>query len=59
MNTTAEQVFGKLDEFMTEKTTYLEKGFFLTTKGAALMVARFLGVGVRLKAVATNCILEH
>ena len=31
----------------------------LTTVGATVMTGRFLGVGARVKAVATNCILKH
>ena len=59
LNTSAEQVFSKLNEFMTEKQIPWEKCCSLTTDGAAVMTGRFSGVRVRVKAVATNCILRH
>jgi len=59
VNTTAEQVFGKLNEFMTEKQTPLEKCCSLTTDGAAVMTGCFSGLGALVKAVATNCVLKH
>ena len=37
----------------------MEKCCSLTTGGTAVMTGRFLGVGARVKAVATNCILNH
>ena len=36
-----------------------EKCCSLTTDGAAVMTGRFSGVGARVKAVATNCVLKH
>ena len=57
--TTAEQVFSKFNEFMTEKQITWEKCCFLTTDGAAVMTGRFSGAGARVKAVATNCVLKH
>jgi len=59
VNTTAEQVFSKLNEFMTEKQIPWEKCCSVTTDGAAVMTGRFSGVGARVKAVATNCVLKH
>ena len=59
VNTSAEQVFSKLNEFITEKHIPWEKCCSLTTDGAAVMTGRFLKVGARVKAVATNCILKH
>ena len=59
VNTSAEQVFSKLNEFMTEKQIPWEKCCSLTTDGAAVMTGRFSGVGARVKTVATNCILKH
>ena len=59
VNTSAEQVFSKLNEFMTEKQIPWEKCCSLTTDGAAVMTGHFSGVGARVKAVATNCILKH
>jgi len=59
VNTTAEQEFRKLNEFMTEKRMQWEKCCSLTTDGAAVMAGRFSGVGARVKAVATNCVLKH
>ena len=56
VNTSAEQVFSKLNEFMTEKQIPWEKCCSLTTDGAAVMTGRFSGVSARVKAVATNCI---
>ena len=58
-NTSAEQVFSKIKEFMTEKQTPWEKFCSLTTDGAAVMTGHFSGVGARVKAAATNCILKH
>ena len=59
VNTSAEQVFSKLNKFMTEKQIPWEKCCSLTTDGAAVMTGRFSGVGARVKAVSTNCILKH
>ena len=59
VNTSAEQVFSKLNEFMTEKQILWEKCCSLTTDGAAVMTGRFSGVGACVKAVTTNCILKH
>ena len=60
VKTTAEQVFSKLNEFMTEKQIPCwEKCCSLTADGAAVMTKRFSGVGARVKAVATNCVLKH
>ena len=59
VNTSAEQVFSKLNEFMTEKQIPWEKCCFPTADGAAVMTRHFSGVGARVKAVATNCILKH
>ena len=59
VSTTAEQVFSKLNEFLKEKQIPWEKCCSLTTDGAAVMTGRFLGVGARVKAVATNCVLKH
>ena len=56
VNTSAEQVFSKLNEFMTEKQIPWEKCCSLTTDEAAVMTGRFSGVRARVKAVATNCI---
>ena len=56
VNTSAEQVFSKLNEFMTKKQIPWEKSCSLTTDGAAVMTGRFSGVGARVKAVATNYI---
>ena len=58
-NTSTQQVFSKLNEFMTEKQIPWEKSCSLTTNGTAVMTGRFSGVGARVKAVATNCILKH
>ena len=44
---------------MTEKQILWEKFCSLTTDGAAVITGHFLGVGARVKAVATNCILKH
>ena len=44
---------------MTEKQIPWEKCCFLTTDGAAVITGHFSGVGARVKAVATNCILKH
>ena len=57
--TTAEQVFSKLNKFMTEKQIPGEKCCSLNTDGAAVMTGRFSGVGARVKAAATNCVLKH
>ena len=59
VKTTAEPVFSKLNEFMTEKQIPWEKCCSLTTDGAAVMIGRFSGVGARVKAVAANCVLKH
>ena len=59
VKTTAEQVFNKLNEFMTEKQIPWDKCCSLTTDGAAVMTGRFSGVGARVKAVAKNCVLKH
>ena len=59
VNTSAEQVFNKLNEFMTAKQISWKKCCSLTTDRAAVMTGRFSGVGARVKAVATNCILKH
>ena len=59
VNTSAEQVFSKLNEFMTEKQITWGKCCFLNTYGAAVMTGRFSGVVTRVKAVATNCIIKH
>ena len=59
VNTSAEQMFSKLNKFMTEKQIPWEKCCSLTTDGAAMMTGRFSGVGARVKAVSTNCILKH
>ena len=59
VNTSAEQVFSKLNEFMTEKQIPWEKCCSLTTDEATVMTVRFSGVGARVQAVATNCILKH
>ena len=59
VNTSAKQVFSKLNEFMTEKQIPWEKCCFLTTDGAAVMTGRFSGVGARVMVVATNCILKR
>ena len=59
VNTSAKQVFNKLNEFMSEKQIQWEKCCSLTTDGAAVMTGHFSGVGARVKAVATNCILKH
>ena len=59
VNTSAEQVFSKHNEFMTEKQLPWEKCCSVTTDGAAMMTGRFLGVSARVKAVATNCISNH
>ena len=59
VNTSAEEVFSKLNEFMTEKQIPWEKCFSLATGGAAVITGSFSGVGARIKAVATNCILKH
>ena len=59
VNTSAKQVFSKLNKFMTEKQIPWEKCCSLTTDGAAVMTGLFLGVGACVKAVATNCILKH
>ena len=59
VNTSAEQVFSKHNEFMTEKQTPWEKCCSLTIDGTAVMTGRFSGVGARVKAVATNCILKY
>ena len=56
VNTSAEQVFSKLNEFMTEKQIPWEKCCSLTTDGAAVMTGSFSGVGACVKAVDTNCI---
>ena len=52
MNTSAEQVFSKLNEFIAEKQIPWKKCCSLTTDGAAVMTGRF-------SEVATNCILKH
>ena len=44
---------------MTEKQIPWEKCCSLTTDGAAVITRHFSGVGARVKAVATNCILKH
>ena len=44
---------------MTEKQIPWEKCCFLTTDGATVITGYFLGVGARVKAVVTNCILKH
>ena len=44
---------------MTEKQIPWEKCCYLTTDGATVMTGRFSGVGARVEAVATNCILKH
>ena len=44
---------------MTEKQIPWEKCCSLTTHGAAVITGHFSGVGARVKAVATNCILKH
>ena len=44
---------------MTEKQIPWEKCYSLTTDGAAVMTGHFSGVGARVTAVATNCILKH
>ena len=59
VNTSAKQVFSKLNKFMTKKQIPWEKCCSLTTGGAAVMTGRFSGVGARVKAVATNCILKR
>ena len=59
VNTSAEQVFSKLNKFMIEKQIPLEKCCSLTTDGAAVMTGRFSGVGVCVKAVTINCILHY
>ena len=59
VNTSADQVFSKLNEFMTEKQIPWEKCCSLITDGTAVMTGRFSEVGARVKAVATNCILKH
>ena len=59
VNRSAEQVFSKLNESMTEKQIPWEKCCSLTTDGAAVMTGRFSVVGARVKAVATNCLLKH
>ena len=59
VNTSAEQVFSKLNEFMTEKQIPWEKSCSLTTDGAAVMTGCFSVVGARVKAIATNCILKQ
>jgi len=59
VNKTAEQAFSKLNEFMTEKQIPWEECCSLTTDGAAVMTGRLSGVGTRVKAVATNCVLKH
>ena len=58
MNTSAEQVFNKLNKFMTEKQIPWEKCCSLTTDGVAVMTGRFSRVSACVKAVATNCILK-
>ena len=59
VKTTAEQVFGKLNTFMTKKQIPWEKCCSLTADGAAVITGRFSGVGTRVKAIATNCVLKH
>ena len=44
---------------MTEKQILWEKCCFLTTDGPAVITEHFSGVGARVKAVTTNCILKH
>ena len=44
---------------MTEKQIPWEKCCSLTTDGAAVITGHFSGVGARVKAIATNCILKH
>ena len=56
VNTSAKQVFSKLNKIMTENQILWEKCCSLTTDGAAVMTGCFLGVGARVKAVAANCI---
>ena len=58
MNTSAEQV-NSTNLRMTEKQIPWEKCCSLTTDGAAVITRHFSGVGARIKAVATNCILKH
>ena len=59
VNTSAEQVFSKLNEIMTEKQIPWEKCCSLTTDGATVMTGRFSGVGARVKAVAAKSIYEN
>ena len=59
MSITAEQVFSKLNEFMTEKQIPWEKCCSLTTDEAAVITERFSGVGARVKAFAANCVFKH
>ena len=58
-NTSTQQVFSKLNKFKIEKQIPWEKSCSLITNGTAVMTGHFLGVGARVKAVATNCILKH
>ena len=59
VNTSAKQMFSKLNEFMNEKQIAWKRCCPLTTDGAAMMIGRFSIVGARVKAVATNCILKY
>ena len=57
--TTAKQIFGKLNKFMTEKQIPWQKCCSLTTDGAVVMTRYWSGVGVRVKVVAINYAMKH
>ena len=57
--TTAEQIFFKLNKFMTKKQIPWEKCCSLTAYGTAVMSGCWSGVGVQVKAVALNCAMKH